>query len=149
MKQEYPFREWAELQAERAYALYKGQIVLASVVNGWRGDDSVEQAFEPPIRVRIVEAARNDDIVRYCGEWIDPCWPVEILDTDRSELTDADYADDETGGRLRSTWVYGFSYNAQSGQVDPATDWKPLPEDAVPPALPPAPPRRPVWWGKV
>ncbi|MFP3740992.1 hypothetical protein, partial [Burkholderia sp. SIMBA_019] len=48
----------------------------------------------PPAKVRVLQTDRSN-IVRWCDEWVDPCWDVEVVE--RHPQLD----------HIRSLWVYG------------------------------------------
>ena len=90
---------------------FKGKVILAKVVSGYRGEDSVEVYVDPPVRCRVEPMAKND-ICHWNDEWLDPYWDIEVLE-DRPELRG-----------LRSTWTFGRSYNGETGEGEAVcTEW--------------------------
>jgi hypothetical protein len=104
-------REAAETLALETFRSHKGKVLLVRFLDGYRGNDSCTQEFNPPIRVKVVETNRFD-IIHWNDDYLDPYWDVAVLDH-RQELNG-----------LRSTWVNGPSINIPTGQVEQSgKDW--------------------------
>jgi len=84
-----------------------GKIYWAWEINGYVGDDSEEIDLCTPVLVRVV-STDNDSILHVNDDWHDPYWNVELLQKHPEIPED-----------LRSCWVHGNSFNANTGEVQP------------------------------
>ena len=96
-----------ELRAMDDYDKVKGRVILASRLTGCIGDSCCASvhSFDPPIAVRVVEGRVT---MCWCGNWLDTCWDVTIVDTLHPQLP---------AGGLQACYVYGTSYHNRSGAV--------------------------------
>jgi hypothetical protein len=105
-------RETTEALALETFKKHRGKVLLVRFLDGYRGNDSCVQEFNPPVRVKVVETSRTD-ILHWNDDYLDPYWDVAVLDGNREELNG-----------LRSTWVNGPSINSLTGQIEhPGKDW--------------------------
>ena len=93
--------------AWRDFADHRGRVLLATHVYGTDDhSNSVDLVFEPPLYVRVDDVTPlGSDIGHWVDEWLDPYWNVTPLEPHESL----------TG--IHSTWVYGISYTAKTGEV--------------------------------
>jgi hypothetical protein len=105
-------QEGLEARAKADHAAHAGQIILATVVTGYNEhDDSVEVFCDPPARVRVCKAVREDDLCHWNDhEWLDPYWDVDLVEPHPALAG------------IRSMWVFGQSYSTKGG-VEPCSEW--------------------------
>lgn len=95
------------------YRAVAGKVLMASVVSGYLGDtdDSGCFKFDPPLAVRVdagMDAQPQHGLFHWNDEWLDPYWDVTIIGT---------HPDLPPEG-LRSAWIDGTSYNAETGECE-------------------------------
>jgi len=91
--------KYLECLAEEEYAQLEGCLVRVLALNGY-ANDVASDTFYPdmagkPVVVRIQKAGKESDLHRWMDEWLDPCYPVEIVE--RGDLPES----------LGSCWIYG------------------------------------------
>jgi len=99
-------------QVKTDHAARLGRFIKVWSVDGYVGSsiDSATIYFDPPV-LAMVEKAGEDDLFREMdGGWVDPVWNVELLGDNPKDV--------------RSCWVYGTSYNYETGKVEPSSDWE-------------------------
>lgn len=99
---------------ERALADWKavrGKVLLVHELTGYVGDtdEQTDCFFDPPIAVRVDTQHRPEDLNHWNDEHLDPYWDVEVVDTTHPQLLPEG---------LRSAYMFGISYNAQTLEVD-------------------------------
>ena len=85
------------------YEAVVGNEIEVCKISGYdENDNSHDIVLTPPAKVRVLKTDRSS-IVRWCDEWMDPCWDVEAVDA-HPQLEP-----------MRSLWVYGISYHPDGG----------------------------------
>jgi hypothetical protein len=92
--------KYLELLAEEEYEQFKNCLVRVQALNGYAdnvaSDTFYPDMFEKPVIVRIQKADKERDLHHWMDEWLDPIYPVEIVE--RGDLPEG----------LRSCWIYGI-----------------------------------------
>jgi len=98
---------YLEILAEEEYECLKGCLVRVLAINGYAdeiaSDTFLADMVGEPVIVRIGKASVRDDIHRWMDEWLDPAYPVEIVE--RGNLPDT----------LHSCWIYGTARSLYGG----------------------------------
>ncbi|MFP3637829.1 hypothetical protein [Paraburkholderia sp. SIMBA_054] len=94
--------------ADKALADYNavtGKVIEVEKISGYdEHDNSHDLLLAPAAKVRVLTTDRAS-IVRWCDDWMDPCWDVELAEPHPQVKN------------LRSLWVYGPSYHPD-GRVE-------------------------------
>jgi hypothetical protein len=111
--------EYLERLAEAEYDALAGCLVRVRALNGY-ANEAASDTFNPemtgkPVVVRISEASIRDDIHRWMDEWLDPAYPVEIVE--RGDLPES----------LHGCWIYG-NCRSLDGGLEAGDIWAVLPE---------------------
>lgn len=93
-------------RARRDYAVALGLVIYPQWICGYIGDSdsTTDLLVEFKIGVKIIPTPA-DSIARFCDEYCDPIWDVEIVDDPNN------YA-----SNIRSPWIYGQSYETPKPQ---------------------------------
>lgn len=91
-----------ETQVAADHSAAVGRRFLAKHVMGYDGDDQVDVNCDPPAVVVIERDASGLD--HAVDDWLDPYWNVTSSDPRLSHL--------------RSLYIYGPSYNVETGERD-------------------------------
>lgn len=86
-----------EDKARADFDAHKDRIILALWVTGYIGNDQIDVACDPPVRLRVSQA-RRDDLTHWNDDWLDPYWDVELVEP-YQRLAD-----------VWGLWVFGTSY---------------------------------------
>lgn len=91
-----------EQLAERHYQTLVGRTVLVRSINGFLGDEggSGDVHLNPPARVRIRETGSTERHGHWNGDYLDPIYDVEILDSRRVLR------------KLEGAWIYGPTWRS-------------------------------------
>lgn len=105
---------YLEFLSEEEYGRLKGCLVRVCALNGY-ANDAMSDTFLPdmtgkPVIVRIDEASVRDDLHRWMDEWLDPAYPVTVVDH-------GDLPKD-----LHSCWIYG-NCRSLDGGFEPGDIW--------------------------
>jgi hypothetical protein len=97
-----PARYTDDELAKKAMADYQSVVGTEIEVCKISGYDDVDNSHDilltPPAKVLVLKTDRSS-ITRWCDEWMDPCWDVELV-VPHPQLE-----------AMRSLWVYGPSYH--------------------------------------
>lgn len=86
----------------------KGRTILVSELTGYVGDDYVDFLLRTPATMRVDSTPEGDLLHQVDRDWIDPYWNLELL-VPHPELEGAS-----------GLWMYGTSYDLDSGEVQAA-----------------------------
>jgi hypothetical protein len=101
-----------ERRAVADYAAVAGRVLMVDYLMGYIGntDEQWEGYFDPPIAFRVDKACIPEQgLYHWCDEHLDPYWDGSVVDVNCPQLPE---------GGLRSCWMYGVSYNVETGAVD-------------------------------
>ena len=102
-------RKQLEERALADHRTHRGSIILVTCLGGYNErDDSIELHLDPPLRCRV-DRTREEDVLHWNGEWLDPYWDVTPLDRKNPAISG-----------LRSFWTDGHSYNVCTGETQTA-----------------------------
>lgn len=95
----------AVARARRDYLGVVGQTVYPRWLFGYQGDSNVVSELDVGFKVGVrVRQTSDQDIARFCDEFCDPYWDVEVVDDPHG-----------LAPNLRTAWIDGISYETPRG----------------------------------
>jgi hypothetical protein len=86
-----------------------GKEVLVESLTGYKDDDMVElYDLNPPALCRVTKTSKGDLLHQCDRRFVDPYWNLELIEPH------------EKVNGLTSLWMFGASYNLDTGEKDPA-----------------------------
>jgi hypothetical protein len=100
--------EELEAKALADHAAVAGKLIRVRWVYGYDDRDDLEDIWcDPPALCRVDPVIANErQLKRWIDEWIDPRWDLSLVEP-HPELKG-----------IRSLWMYGPSYNVETGGCD-------------------------------
>jgi hypothetical protein len=100
-----------ETRARVDWEEFRGTRVLVRSLEAYVDEEFTNLDFNPPILVYIGRNPASAELRRWCDDWLDPGWYVDVID--KSRLPEG----------CGSSWIYGRNSYCLDGEVKKNDDW--------------------------